>query len=465
MKRSLFSLRGLSLVFLVGCYSMTQAKEKPNILLIAVDDLRPQLGCYGQEEMISPNIDKLAGEGVLFKEAYSQVPTCGASRGSFLTGLWPSPIRFLTYKIRADVDAVGIIDLPGWLKQHGYHTTSLGKVYHHADDNKASWDEIYRPNGVPQYFSQENLDLIAEGKRGAAFEAPEVEDDSTRAGKITLEAIKQLRDSSNKDEPFFLAVGFFKPHLPFVAPKKYWDLYDADSLKMAENPYLPEGAPSEANYTWGEMRSYSGIPKQGPVSTELNRKLIHGYRASVSFTDALIGRILSEVDALGLRDDTVVILWSDHGWQLGEHGFWCKHVTFRTSLQIPLLVRAPGLSVGKETTGLVSSVDVFPTICELVGLPEPDHLQGTSFAKLLKHPNGPGKEFTYSRFRDRDAIRTGKYLYTEWRKEGEVVARMLYDHEMDPDENSNISERPEHLGMVRQLSKKLAGQIEFVTAN
>ena len=162
---------------------MTQAKEKPNILLIAVDDLRPQLGCYGQKEMISPNIDKLAGEGVLFKEAYSQVPTCGASRGSFLTGLWPSPIRFLTYKIRADMDAVGIIDLPGWLKQHGYHTASLGKVYHHADDNKASWDEIYRPNGVPQYFSQENLDLIAAGKRGAAFEAPEVEDDSTPGWK------------------------------------------------------------------------------------------------------------------------------------------------------------------------------------------------------------------------------------------------------------------------------------------
>ena len=440
------------------------AQNKPNVLFIAVDDLRPQLGSYGQSQMISPNIDRLASEGVIFKEAYCQVPTCGASRASLLTGLWPNSKRFLTFKIRADVDAPGVIDLPGWLKQHGYRTVSLGKVYHHATDNKASWDKVYRPGG-PQYFTKENVALIKEGSRGRAYEESPVPVETLHAGLMVSEAIKQLRQANQSGESLFLAVGFKKPHLPFVASQKYWDLYESEDLVLADNPFLPHGAPKEAAYNWGELRSYHGIPKKGPVSDELNQKLVHGYYACVSQTDAMIGRILNEVDALGMRDNTIVVLWSDHGWQLGDHGFWCKHVTFRTSLNVPLIVRAPGKAAGEEASGLVANVDIFPTLCDLIDLPKPDHLQGSSFANLLDDPSGPGKEFTYSRHGTRDAIRTEKYIYTEWRKDGEVIARMLYDQKTDPGENHNISELPENKELIAWLSEKLAVQVEFVNAN
>lgn len=452
------------LLFLtLGAFS--QGRDRPHVLFLAVDDLRPQLSCYGEKQMVSPHIDQLAGEGVLFREAYCQVPTCGASRASMLTGLWPNEKRFLNYRVRAEVDAPGVIDLPGWLKQQGYHTVSLGKVYHHADDNESSWDEIYRPKGHNQYFDPKNIALVEAGGRGAAFEAPDVPVESLHAGKMAAEAVRQLRMAQEKGQSLFLAVGFTKPHLPFIATKKYWDLYDPEAIELADNPFLPKDAPPEAAYNWGELRAYDGVPKEGPVSDELNRKLVHGYYACVSQTDAMIGRILRELDALGMRKNTIVVLWSDHGWQLGEHGFWCKHVTFRTSLRIPLIISAPGMEAGKESTGLVAGVDIFPTLCDLLGMEKPDHLQGASFARLLKDPSLPGKAFTYSRHGNRDAIRTGKYLYSEFRRNGEVVARMLYDQEKDPDENFNISELPENRGLVDHLSRMLAEQIEFVNTH
>ena len=451
------------LVCFLGVF--VSAQDRPNVLFLAVDDLRPQLACYGETQMVTPHIDKLAGEGVLFKEAYCQVPTCGASRASLLTGLWPNPKRFLTFRVRAEEDAPGIVDLPGWLKQHGYRTVSLGKVYHHSDDNEDSWDEIYRPKGHNQYTTPENIALVENGGRGGAYEIADVPVESLHAGKMAAEAIRQLRMSKESSQPLFMAVGFTKPHLPFIATREYWDLYDRDVIEKADNPSLPKDAPKEAAYRWGELRNYHGVPKQGPVSDEMNHKLVHGYYASVSQTDDMIGRILDEVDRLDLRDDTIVILWSDHGWQLGEHGFWCKHVTFRTSLQVPLIVRAPGKSIGAEAHGLVSNVDIYPTVCDLLGIDKPTHLHGTSFASLLNDPSLPGKPFVYARHLNRDAIRTDNYIYTEWRDEGEVVARMLYDQEKDPDENTNISERPENRALVKRLSKQLAEQIDFVLAN
>jgi len=340
-----------------------EGEKRPNVLFIAVDDLRPQLGCYGHKQMLSPNIDRLGNEGVIFLRSYCQVPVCGASRASLLTGVRPARDRFISYDVWAQKDLPDALVLPKHFKNNGYHTISNGKVFHHRTDCRDSWsEEPWRPKGAwRNYLLEENKKLAEKNpsQAGPAYEAADVSDNAYFDGMIADKAISDLRRLRDMDKPFFLALGFLKPHLPFNAPKKYWDLYKREEIDLAENPFRPKGAPDAALHNWGELRAYEGIPKKGPLPDELARTLIHGYYACVSCTDAQIGRVLSEVDRLGLRDDTIVLLWGDHGWNLGEHGLWCKHCNFETSLYSPLIVRAPGVKPGVRTNALTEYLDIY----------------------------------------------------------------------------------------------------------
>ena len=269
-------------------------------------------------------------------------------------------------------------------------------------------------------------------------------------------SIDDLRRLAGGDEPFFLAVGFFKPHLPFVAPKKYWDLYDPDRIRLPETYHVPEGAPAQAIHNWGELRSYADIPAEGPLTDDAARNLIRGYYACVSYTDAQIGRLLDELDRLGLADDTIVVLWGDHGWNLGEHTLWCKHCCFETSMRAPLIVRAPGIEGGRSVAALTEFIDLYPSLCELAGLPLPDHLEGRSFAPLLSNPHAPPEASAIGRYANGDTIRTDRYRYTEYSdNDGHVTARMLYDHRLDPAEDHNIADAPDSATTVRDLSRLL----------
>jgi len=437
--------------------------NRPNVLFIAVDDLRPELGCFGRDHIVSPHIDRLAADGVVFHRSYCQSPVCGASRASLLSGIRPTRDRaFKGYLHHADKDWGAPLSLPKHFRENGYHTISNGKVYHHRNDGAGSWSEdAWRPSGEwggRGYLRRENIAIARDGERGLgpAYECADVGDSDYADGRTADKAISDLRRLKRMDQPFFLAVGFVKPHLPFNAPKKYWDLYDPDEIDLADNPFRPKDAPDAAIHNWGELRAYHGIPKKGPLSEEMARTLVHGYYACTSYTDAQIGRVLDELDRLGLSGKTIVVLWGDHGWNLGEHTLWCKHCHFQTSLRAPLIVRVPGLKGGIQTDGLTEFVDIYPSLCELAGLPLPEHIEGRSFVPLLKDPKRPGKKAIYSRFHSGDSVRTDRYCYTEWAgKNGKMYARMLYDQKLDPDENTNISERPESAELVKRLSREL----------
>jgi len=443
----------------------SHARQKKNILFIAVDDLRPQLGCYGHDQMISPNIDKLAVSGMQFNRAYCQVPVCGASRASLMTGLRPTPKRFLGYSTKKDEDAPDATSLPKHLKANGYTTLSRGKIYHHRKDDLEAWSEApWRIRDFRAYLTDASKQIIKEnpkgrhGPRGPAYEAADVEDSAYPDGKCADKLIEDLRSLKKSGKPWFLAGGFVKPHLPFNCPKRYWDLYKRDEINLADNPFRPKGAPDAALHNWGELRSYAGIPKKGKLDDETARTLIHGYYACVSYIDAQIGRVLGELDRLGLRDDTVVILWGDHGWQLGEHGLWCKHCNFETSLHVPLIIDAPGSGRKRKqkSDALVEFVDIYPSLCELAGVPLPKHLQGDSFVPLLDDPSRKWKPASFSRYYKGDSVKTDDFRYTEWKKDGKVFAKMMYDHDNDPHENVNIVADAKYSDQVTRMQKWLA---------
>lgn len=457
-------MRRIALLSLAVFAAWANAADKPNVLFIAVDDLRPQLGCYGQAQMRTPNIDRLAAEGVLFERAYCMVPTCGASRASMMSGIRPARRRFIDHLAWAERDAAGLTTMNTHFKQHGYYTISNGKVYHHPEDNAQGWSEpAWRPKRTIKYALEANVELAAkrakesDGKRrGPAWEAADVGDDFFADGKLAKRAVADLKRLKEKNQPFFMAVGFFKPHLPFIAPKRYWDLYDHEKIQLPETYHRPENAPNVAIHNFGELRSYAGIPAAGPVSDETARNLIHGYYACVSYTDAMIGRLLDGLEQLGLADNTIVVLWGDHGWNLGEHTLWSKHSCFETSMRIPVIIRAPGVKGGTRTAGLTESIDIYPSLCELAGLPLPEHLQGKSFVPLLHHPDQPWKEAAVGRFQSGDTIRTDRYRYTQYTgPKGKETARMLYDHASDPAEDQNISEQQAAKKAVEQLQQQL----------
>lgn len=441
----------------------TATAGRPNILFIAVDDLRPELNCYGRTHIHSPNIDRLASGGVLFERSYCMVPTCGASRSSLMTGLRPSPKRFVSYLTRADKDAPGVTTLNTQLANNGYETISLGKVFHHRDDSEVGWAQpAWRPAAAAYHIAANNQlqgrkRPNGKPRRGPAFESADAPDQQYADGMTADKAIGELQRLTQRDTPFFLAVGFVKPHLPFVAPKKYWDLYDPAEIHLPENYNVPQDAPEESIHNSGELRAYHGIPAQGPVSNETARNLIHGYYACVSFVDAQIGRVLDELERLGIADETIVVLWGDHGWNLGDHTLWCKHSCYESSMHAPLIVRAPGIDGGAKTAGLTEFIDIYPSLCDLAGIEKPAHLQGRSFVPLLHDPEMQWKTAAIGRFQTGDTIRTDQYRFTQYAtKNGKPTARMLYDHAQDPLENVNLAETVDAANLVRSLGETLA---------
>lgn len=439
----------------------SRGEERPNVLFIGVDDLRPEMDCYGVEKMVTPNLNRLAERGVRFDRAYCNIAVCGASRASLMKGLRPTPTRFTSYLTRADKDAPDVPSLPIVFKQHGYHTASNGKIYHHVTDDPQAWSEpAWRPEKSSIWWALPENRKLATGRRsrGPAYESADQPDDIYPDHQICEKTLADLRRLAKQEKPFFLACGFYRPHLPFVAPQTYWGLYPTSQLTLPENMFFPRDLPRAFNYTWGEMRAYHGIPKQGQVSDETARQLIRGYHACVSFIDVQIGRLLDELDRLGQAENTVIVLWGDHGWQLGEHGFWCKHTNFEVASRAPLLMVVPGVEGNQVCRRLVEYVDIYPTLCDLAGLPQPDHLCGKSMRPLLADVEAEHKEAVFTRHGGGDAVRTDTYRYMEMRSaggRGELQGVGLFDLGKDPQENQNVADDPAYAEMRRRLKAML----------
>ncbi len=458
-------------VLLLASGGALRAAEKPNVLLICVDDLKPLLGCYGAPIIQSPNIDRLAARGVLFERAFCNQAVCAPSRNSLMTGLRPQTIGIYDLPTNFRKGVPDAVTVAQYFKGHGYRTEAMGKIFHvgHGNvDDKISWSVPHWQPKVDNYRLPASTAVTrlsrAGGARGTATECADVPDNAYRDGMIAEEAIARLRAAKEKPgEPFFLAVGFLKPHLPFVAPKKYWDLYQRQSFDPPKRQEPPEGAPEFAPTKWGELRQYSDIPKVGPLTVEQQRELIHGYHAATSYTDAQIGRVLDALDRSGLAEKTIIVLWGDHGWHLGDHGMWCKHTNYEQAAHIPVIVVAPGIArAGAKTGSLIETVDIYPTLCELAGLPAPKGLDGASFAQVLSQPSAATKKAVFHVYPRGQlmgcAVRTERYRLVEWKKIGapsDTAVLELYDYQADPDETKNLAaEKPEVVAQLRAILAK-----------
>ena len=465
-----FSARMLRFLFpLLVLSSSLFGATKPNVLLICVDDLKPLLGCYGDPLAKSPNIDRLAKRGVQFDMAYCNQAVCSPSRNSMMTGLRPQTIGIYDLPTNFRVAVPDAITVAQHFRANGYRTEALGKIMHKGHGNvedAASWTI---PHWIPKastYALAESMENKRSGKngdRGAATEAADVDDDFYGEGQLALEAVRRLEGAAQKpEEPFFIAVGFIRPHLPFIAPQKYWDLYPTADIPMPEVTEVPEGAPSYAGQFGGELRQYSDIPEKGDLDDDLTRRLIHGYYAATSYMDAQLGLVLDALDHSGLAENTIIVLWGDHGWHLGDHRFWCKHTNYEQAARIPLIVAAPGKAAGVRTASLVETVDLYPTLSELAGLPAPEGLDGLSFATIVADPAAKTRDsitHVYPRSgRLGRAIRTDRYRMVEWKKPGdsaETAEFELYDYETDPLETRNLAaEKPEVLEELRAILAK-----------
>lgn len=465
------------------------AISPPNVLLICVDDLKPTLGCYGDSIARTPNIDRLARRSVLFERAYCNQAVCAPSRNSLMTGVRPTTLGIYDLGTNFRAGASNAVTLPQYFMQHGYRAEGLGKIFHVGHGNHedpASWSVPHFQVKSIAYASPENRrsrqltreealfsnQSPANLPRGAAYESADVPDDEYPDGKLAAEAIRRLQAAKAKPEtPFFMSVGFVKPHLPFCAPKKYWDLYQRGSFKVPELQSAPAGAPKYAPTTFGELRQYSDMPEQGPVDDSTAKTLIHGYYAVTSFVDAQIGRVLDELDRLDLNNNTIVVLWGDHGWHLGDHGMWCKHSNYEQANRIPLLISAPAFKGNKRTESLAETVDIYPTLVELAGLPRadlPQKLEGTSLVPVLKKPSREVKDavfHVYPRNRAGDgqilgrAVRTERNRLVEWKKPGadsSTAEYELYDYKKDPLETKNIaSDKPKTVKKLLALLETL----------
>ena len=451
-------MKQLFIFFLLFSGAVSSQNQPPtkNVLFIMVDDLRPELSLYGQNQIISPNIDALGASGVTFNRAYCNVPVCGASRASLLTGVRPTANRFLNYYSRIKEDMPDVVNMAQYFKDRGYSTVSNNKITHIKNDIDA-WDDEWYPQAKTwrNYLSEENLLLEASNKAGYAYENIDVPDAAYIDGQTALKSIEDLKQFKADGKPFFLAVGFVKPHLPFNAPKKYWDLYDPNSITLPENSTFPESAPQRANHKWGELRSYIDIPKSGPVSDAIAKKLIHGYYASVSYVDAQIGILINGLTELGLRENTVIVLVGDHGWSLSDHGLWAKHSNFEVALQVPLIISGSGLPIAARTNSIAELVDIYPTLCELTAGESPTHLQGSSLVSALKSPDKLFKNKALARWQKGETLIVDQMFYTEWQRKGKVVSKMLYNHETDPNETINLANDPAYLSIVKALSQQL----------
>ena len=533
----LFQIFLLSIV-LVSCKGNKVAEKptakKPNILFIAIDDLRPELGAYGSEIAVSPNLDALASDGLLFENAYCQQAICSPSRASLMTGARPETINVIenfTYFRDANPD---ILTLSQHFKNNGYEATHTGKIYHKPGfaDPDLSWSRrpaydkmtVERSKTPGGFALEENQEMFRKSReemiakygpnaprnglgKGPAYEKADVPDNFYEDGYNTDLAIVTLQDmlEKNPDKPFFLGLGLKKPHLDWLAPKKYWDMYNPDDIKLATQTTAPENGATMGLHPSFELRARYGIPKKGPIGDEQAKILKHAYLACVSYADAQIGKMLTALDEAGVRDNTIIILWGDHGWHLGEMGIWGKATNYEISARVPLMIWTPDMlkkNRGSKSKALVELVDMYPTLCDLAGIDLPQHLEGQSFKPLLDNPDKKWKQAAFTQFPtpalrewaanplskgmretyfgplieeveakiinqqkdkwDREfyenylmgyAMRTDRYRFMVWRDyrdaNAEPVFFELYDHENDPNETKNIAdENPE---LVKEL--------------
>jgi arylsulfatase A-like enzyme len=434
-------------------------RQRKNVLFIGIDDLRPKLRCYGDRSAKTPNIDRLASKSLLFERAYCQQAVCAPSRASLLTGLRPDTTKVYDLKTSFRKTVPNAVSLPELFKLDGYHSESIGKIFH-GDPltlDPQSWSV---PEQMPillkrdQYVLAKNKDDADPWKKTSALERVDVPDSAYRDGQIAdaaLEALARLRS-----RPFFLGVGFNKPHLPFAAPSRYWDLYNPADLPVAPNPYLAEDAPAHALQAYSELRSYGDYPEKGPMPEHKVRAALHGYYACVSYIDAQIGKLLDAMDRLDLARNTVIALWGDHGWHLGEQDYWGKTTNFEVCVRAPLLISVPGEKGGQRTRALTEFVDIYPTLAEACSLPRPDSLEGLSLMPLFRDPRRSWKKAAFSQYPRTGGImgysmRTERYRFTEWLNgKGDREGVELYDHDRDPNETRNIA------GQHRELVSNLA---------
>ena len=465
------------------------ATDKPNVLFIAVDDLRPELGCYGNSIVKSPNIDRIAARGVVFNRAYCQQAVCSPSRTAIMTGLRPDTTKvwdLVTHFRAAQPDCV---TLPQHFKANGYHCAAINKVYHKGFEDGRSWSEphwysvgksvdtdltdytkqlVTKHDVNVEEFMSPKSKVDKNTKAGPAFEVSLKAESELPDGAAAAEAVKRLAVLKSKNQPFFLAVGFAKPHLPFVAPKKYWDLYDPNTIPVPTIDHLPEGSPSFAGHISGELHNYPGVPKENPIPKDFAKSLRHGYYACISYTDAQIGKVLDALDKEGLSDSTIIVLWGDHGWQLGDHGLWHKHTNFELAARAPLLISVPrSLSAGRKCDACVEFVDVYPTLAEVCGLPPPSKIEGNSLKNFLDNPSAPSTEVAISQYPRRDSatgtdvmgysIRDSRWRATFWRERNSarIVATELYDEQNDPAETVSLANKPEHKTLMESFAKYL----------
>ncbi len=488
------------------------ASQRPNILFIPVDDLRPELGVYGNNIIKSPNIDALGKSGVVFNRAYCQQAVCNPSRASLLTGLRPDTLQVWDLKTKFRDALPDIITLPQFFREHGYTTLAIGKTFHNNIPDSISWDKRYHLKGYPfdadaSYASDKNKEILkgriekmkAEGKKPDAlgmyytkaesFEHPDVADDAYYDGAQTTKAIELLKGLKQSGKPFFLSVGFYKPHLPLNAPKKYWDLYDDKDIPLAPNQYIPKGSPSYAVHGSQELRWYidqrdTPFPQDKPFPDARQRELVHSYYACVSYIDEQVGRLTRTLDSLGLAENTIIVLWGDHGWKLGEHNAWCKQTNYEIDTHVPLIVSGAGVEAkGRSTDALTEFVDIYPSLLQMSGFDVPKYLQGQSFVPLLKEPDQQWKDAAYSQFLlgrfgkiERIpgevmgyTVRTDRYRYVEWyqwvkekKTVGALMSKELFDHSNDPQENQNIAKNPDNKEIIGDLHQKLKDRFKEV---
>lgn len=505
--------------------SIAADANRPNVLFLVVDDLRPELGCYGKDYIQSPNIDGLAKSGMVFNRAYCQQSVCSPSRSSVMTGTRPDTTKVWDLVTHFRVALPDVVTLGQQFKTNGYFVQGMGKIYHGSLDDPATWSVPWQTPKAPVYALPEDAAMVGvnaepvdedgvnnkgaspssyslpktnsvatattakkgkkagkKGKAGATeggveggkansrgpiYENADVPDNTFEDGKVADLAVKTLDTISKKSEPFFLAVGFRKPHLPWVAPKKYWDMYDPAKIDLAPNQFLPVDAPEYAVLpNDGEVRAYKLVPPSGPIALDVQHKLKQAYFAGVSYSDAQIGRVLAELDRLNLRTNTIIVLWGDHGWKLGEHMAWGKHSNVENDCNAPLIFSAPGMkNSGAHSDALVEFVDIYPTLCDLAGIPKPEFLEGTSVKPLLDDPKLSWKTAAFSQY-PRNAghtgagklmgytMRTDRYRFTVWVSNSDhskIDAIELYDHQVDPQENYNIAKKPENAELVAKL--------------
>ncbi|MEX0678795.1 MAG: sulfatase [Pirellulales bacterium] len=454
--------------------------QPPNVLFIAVDDLRVELGCYGDTIVKSPNIDRLAQSGTLFGRAYCQQAVCNPSRASLLTGLRPDTLRVWDLPTHFRQNRPDVVTLPQLFKQNGYHAQCIGKVFHNFRQDAYKGDPASWSVPAEMHYANHSSDQAAvDGKippdRSGVpkTEMRDVPDGAYFDGRIAELAVEALGEL--KDRRFFLAVGFWKPHSPFNAPARYWDLYRRSDIEPPANPLPPRGVPAIAMHDSREiLRAFTDRPNGRPTTSE-TLALRHGYYAATSYVDAQVGKVLAELDRLDLRKSTIIVFWSDHGYHLGEQALWAKTSNFELDARVPMIIAAPNHPGGQRTDALVELLDLYPTLADLCGLVAPKELEGKSLRPLVDDPRATVKNAAFTQHTrpaypsDEEpleamgySMRTDLYRYAEWRDvaDGRVIARELYDHRSDPAETVNLAGQSEHAATIEKLAAQMSATIK-----